>query len=124
MSALQDTNYPYDLFLTHFSDIDAQVHERFPCVCVSVSCAGMVTDERMAQGHDKGVETRWNPRDTYNGAIANKTAILQQLHTLMDNRTVWIITSDHGHVDRYHGPFFFWGGGGQHAHREENRLVQ
>merc|ERR1719238_760462 len=65
----------YEFFLTHFSDVDKQ-------------------------GHEYGVTTEWNTRDTYLGAITNKTAAIQQIISAIDNQTVLVITSDHGHVKR------------------------
>jgi hypothetical protein len=65
----------YDFFLTHFSDVDKQ-------------------------GHEYGVDTKWNTRDTYIGAIANKTKAIEKIIAAMDNQTMLVITSDHGHVLR------------------------
>ena len=65
----------YDLFLTHFSDVDAQ-------------------------GHEYGIDVEWNTEDTYRRALINKTLALQQIVNAIDTNTVLIITSDHGHVRR------------------------
>eukprot|EP00727_Mastigamoeba_balamuthi_P014662 m51a1_g9821 hypothetical protein (2448) ;mRNA; f:1895526-1905660 len=65
----------YELFLVHFSDVDAQ-------------------------GHCCGVDRRWNARDTYNGAVSNKTRLLRNLTALVDEGTVVVIVSDHGQVSR------------------------
>eukprot|EP00698_Gefionella_okellyi_P025386 TRINITY_DN9268_c0_g1_i1.p1 TRINITY_DN9268_c0_g1~~TRINITY_DN9268_c0_g1_i1.p1 ORF type:complete len:594 (-),score=147.85 TRINITY_DN9268_c0_g1_i1:88-1869(-) len=73
--ALQQTAYPYGLFLAHFSDIDGQ-------------------------GHDFGVSTRWNKADSYQGAVTNKTRILERIVQMVDNNTLVVVTADHGHVDR------------------------
>lgn len=68
-------HYMYELFLTHFSDVDMQ-------------------------GHDYGMDKKWNKRDSYRGAVANKTALIRELLAAIDNKTVLIVTSDHGHVER------------------------
>eukprot|EP00760_Papus_ankaliazontas_P037841 PhM_4_TR8762/c0_g2_i4/m.37042 len=68
----------YRLFLTHFSDIDKQ-------------------------GHEYGIDTKWNKRDTYRKAIANKTDALKKIIAAIDDNalpTILIITSDHGQVQR------------------------
>eukprot|EP01079_Euglenida_sp_SAG-EU17-18_P004276 gene4276-776_t len=75
---LQDSVwYPeyYTLFLTHFSDVDAQ-------------------------GHAYGVGTAWNQYDSYRGAVLNKTKALQAIIDAVDQNTVIVMTSDHGHVLR------------------------
>eukprot|EP01112_Ceratiomyxa_fruticulosa_P008570 TRINITY_DN221_c0_g1_i3.p1 TRINITY_DN221_c0_g1~~TRINITY_DN221_c0_g1_i3.p1 ORF type:complete len:970 (-),score=127.20 TRINITY_DN221_c0_g1_i3:171-3080(-) len=66
---------PYKLFLAHFSDVDIQ-------------------------GHCCGVDTKWNKKDTYSGAVYNKTLILEKIMSTVDSETVVVIVSDHGHVNR------------------------
>jgi hypothetical protein len=66
---------PYDLFLAHYSDIDIQGH-----------CCGVTTD--------------WNKDDTYNTSVAEKAEIVRLALSTVDNDTVVMFVSDHGHVDR------------------------
>jgi len=78
VQALSQLENPYTLFLAHFSDIDQQ-------------------------GHCCGVEPKYNHKNSYDGAVSNKTIILRALidavnrHPLA-NDTVVVITSDHGHL--------------------------
>lgn len=72
---VDNTTGMYGLFLTHFSDVDMQ-------------------------GHEYGIDTEWNPDDSYMRAIANKSEAIRQIIDVIDDRTVLIITSDHGHVKR------------------------
>jgi len=51
------------------------------------------------QGHAFGVSTEFNTRDTYNKAVARKIANTRRVLDAVDNNTVVIVTSDHGHVD-------------------------
>jgi len=48
----------------------------------------------------RGVGLKWNPQNTYNLAINNKTKALREMYERIDSDTVFIITSDHGHVLR------------------------
>ena len=65
----------YNFFLCHFSDIDFQ-------------------------GHAFGVSPRYNRHNTYFKAVANRTRDMDTLLSSVDDNTLVIITSDHGHVDR------------------------
>jgi hypothetical protein len=65
----------YDFFLTHFSDVDMQ-------------------------GHEYGVSTDWNKGNTYRHAVDNKTIAIKRIMAEIDNNTILIVTSDHGHVMR------------------------
>ncbi|KAJ4453583.1 putative viral a-type inclusion protein [Paratrimastix pyriformis] len=65
----------YDLFLTHFSDIDIQ-------------------------GHSYGVSSRYNKRNTYFLAVGNKTRLVREILAQADEDTLFIIGSDHGQVAR------------------------
>jgi hypothetical protein len=46
------------------------------------------------------VQTKWNTANSYVEAVRNKTKILRKLFAAAPDRTVLIIVSDHGHVDR------------------------
>lgn len=65
----------YELFLTHFSDVDMQ-------------------------GHEYGISVEWNTDNSYMRAIDNKTEAIRRIIDEMDNSTILIITSDHGHLKR------------------------
>ncbi|KNC52573.1 uncharacterized protein AMSG_12136 [Thecamonas trahens ATCC 50062] len=73
--ALQGSALEYGLFLAHFSDVDMQ-------------------------GHSFGVSKTYNSDDSYNGAVTNKTRILDELTDALDDDTVVFIFADHGHVNR------------------------
>lgn len=79
---VQMRDKPYTWTLTHFSDVDIQ-------------------------GHTYGVSTEFNTDDTYQSALANKTALLWNIVKAMNataastgRRFTLVITADHGHVDR------------------------
>ncbi|KAL0234007.1 hypothetical protein PCE1_002510 [Barthelona sp. PCE] len=73
--AWNNTHEPYEFFIMHLSDADLQ-------------------------GHAFGVSTEWNTEDTYNRALTNQTAQVEQLFDLATENDVIILTSDHGQVDR------------------------
>lgn len=64
----------FDLFLTHFSDIDIQ-------------------------GHAYGVTEKYNKDNTYYKACTAKGKLVKEILDIVDENTVVIIISDHGQVD-------------------------
>ncbi|ORX85716.1 hypothetical protein BCR32DRAFT_265465 [Anaeromyces robustus] len=64
----------FDLFLTHFSDIDIQ-------------------------GHAFGVSEKYNKDNTYYKACTAKGQLVKEILNIVDENTVVIIISDHGQVD-------------------------
>jgi len=64
----------FDLFLTHFSDIDIQ-------------------------GHAYGVTKKYNKDDTYYKACTEKGNLVKEILSIVDEDTIVIIISDHGQVD-------------------------
>jgi len=64
----------FDLFLTHFSDIDIQ-------------------------GHAYGVTPKYNKDNTYYKACTDKANLVKEILDIVDEDTVVIIISDHGQVD-------------------------
>lgn len=64
----------FDLFLSHFSDIDIQ-------------------------GHAFGVDKKYNKDDTYYRACGEKADIFREILNTADENTVVIMISDHGQVD-------------------------
>lgn len=118
VSALSNLASPYHFFLAHFSDVDVQ-------------------------GHAFGVTPEYNKRNTYHGALANKTAIVRSLLHAMNasaaasgRQFTMVVVSDHGHVDAgghggvqpelIHVPLMVWspGSGLQERVREWNALDQ
>ena len=81
----------YELFLTHFSDVDKQ-------------------------GHEYGVDTQWNEYNSYRKAVDNKTIAIENIIREIDNNTLLIVTSDHGHVK-------FGGHGGSDSILRDTPLV-
>lgn len=75
LQAIAATDDPYGLMLVHFSDIDSQ-------------------------GHAEGVTTEFNEDDTYVTSVNEKTEFLQELMHAVDDDTVVVMVSDHGHIDR------------------------
>ncbi|ORX47841.1 hypothetical protein BCR36DRAFT_84894 [Piromyces finnis] len=64
----------FDLFLTHFSDIDIQ-------------------------GHAYGVTRKYNKNNTYYKACTDKANHVKEILNIVDENTIVIIISDHGQVD-------------------------
>ncbi|OUM69235.1 hypothetical protein PIROE2DRAFT_2942 [Piromyces sp. E2] len=64
----------FDLFLTHFSDIDIQ-------------------------GHAYGVTQKYNKDNTYYKACTDKANLVKEILDIVDDNTIVIIISDHGQVD-------------------------
>jgi arylsulfatase A-like enzyme len=73
------------------------------------------------QGHCCGVDPKHNEDNTYYEAISNKSALISEILSIVDDNTIVFITSDHGHVDRQffyifimmkYNFFFFRGGHG------------
>jgi len=64
----------FDLFLTHFSDIDIQ-------------------------GHAYGVTKKYNKDNTYYNACTEKGNLVKEILNIVDEDTIVIIISDHGQVD-------------------------
>ena len=77
--ALNETRDPYRFFLVHFANIDTQAHYY-------------------------GVDKRYNAADSYQHAVTHSAEYIESIldvtdaHPLAD-RTIVIITSDHGEVD-------------------------
>lgn len=74
LEALRTGVPPYRLWLLYNNDIDLQ-------------------------GHCCGVASEWNTDGTYDTAVGDKADNVRRVIDSVDNDTVVIITSDHGHVD-------------------------